>query len=184
MLQPRVSVHLGSANRTWYSRLYANHPGIDPYTTAASDVYQDLFGEGSFTGKGIYDLRAFDQSVAERFGENQILSHDLIEGCHARVGLVSDIEVIDGFPARYDADARRQHRWVRGDWQILPWLFPRVPTAQEWQRNPLSLLSRWKIFDNLRRSLLPPAVLVLFACGWIFWPALAWLTTAVGLLVL
>ncbi|HUE73352.1 MAG TPA: glucoamylase family protein [Pirellulaceae bacterium] len=184
VLQPRISVHLGSANRTWFSRLYANHPGIDPYTTAASDVYQDLFGEGSFTGKGIYDLRAFDRSLARRFGENQILSHDLIEGCHARVALVSDIEVIDGFPARYDADARRQHRWVRGDWQILPWLFPRVPTARGWQRNPLSLLSRWKIFDNLRRSLLPPTLLILLSFGWIFWPAQAWLTTAVGLLVL
>jgi len=183
VLQPRVSVHLGSANRTWFSRLYANHPGIDPYTTAASDVYQDLFGEGSFTGKGIYDLRAFERSLAGRFPENHILSHDLIEGCHARVALVSDIEVIDGFPARYDADARRQHRWVRGDWQILPWLFPWAPTASGWGRNRLSLLSRWKILDNLRRSLLGPAVLLLLFCGWWFWPALASLTTGAGLLV-
>ncbi len=184
VLQPRVSVHLGSAHRTWFSRLYANHPGIDPYTTAASDVYQDLFGEGSFTGKGIYDLRAFDRVLDGCFGENQILSHDLIEGCHARVALVSDITVIDGFPARYDADARRQHRWVRGDWQILPWLWPRVPAAHGWRKNPLSLLSRWKIFDNLRRSLLAPAILVLWLAGWLVWPALAGWTTAAGLAVL
>jgi cyclic beta-1,2-glucan glucanotransferase len=184
VLQPRVSVHLGSANRTWFSRLYANHPGIDPYTTAASDVYQDLFGEGSFTGKGIYDLQAFDRALGHRFPENQILSHDLIEGCHARVALVSDIEVIDGYPARYDAEARRQHRWVRGDWQILPWLFSRVPSEKGWRRNSLSLLSRWKIADNLRRSVLPPTLFLLLICGWFFWPTITWLTTALALLVL
>lgn len=184
VLQPRIGVHLGSANQTWFSRLYANHPGIDPYTTASSDVYQDLFGEGSFTGKGVFDLRAFDDALVDRFPDNHILSHDLIEGCHARVALVSDIELIDAFPARYDADARRQHRWVRGDWQLLPWLMPRVPTRHGWRQNPLSLLSRWKIIDNLRRSLLPPALFFWFASGWLFWPSLAWLTTAVGLIVL
>ena len=184
VLQPRVIVHLGSANRTWFSRLYANHSGIDPYTTAASDVYQDLFGEGSFTGKGIYDLAAFERVLDEAFPENHILSHDLIEGCHGRVALVSDIEVIDGFPARYDSEARRQHRWVRGDWQLLPWLWPRVPTQRGQRPNPLSLLSRWKVIDNLRRSLLAPAILLLFIASWTLYPSVAWLATLLGLLVL
>src|SRR6185436_1363337 len=166
---------LGSANRTWFSRIFANSPGIDPYTTCASDVYQDLFGEGSFTGKGIYEVDSFEQALAGAFPDNQILSHDLIEGCHARVALASDIELIDSFPTSYEAEARRQHRWVRGDWQILPWLFRRVPTANGWRANPLSPLSRWKIFDNLRRSLVPPTVMALLLVGWCVSPATAWL---------
>ena len=138
---------------SWFAKIFAGDPGVDPYATAASDVYQDLFGEGSFTGKGIYDLQAFERALAGAFPENAILSHDLIEGCHARVGLVSNIEVYDGYPARYDAEARRAHRWVRGDWQLLPWLLPKVPYDAGWKPNPLSLLSRWKVFDNLRRSI-------------------------------
>jgi cyclic beta-1,2-glucan synthetase len=184
VLQPRVSVHLASANRSWYSRICANSPGIDPYTTCASDVYQDLFGEGSFTGKGIYDLDAFERSLNGAFPENQILSHDLIEGCHSRVALVTDIEFIDSHPSRYDVAARRLHRWVRGDWQILPWLFPRVPADGGWRNNPLSLLSKWKIFDNLRRSLVPPGLMAFFIVGWLLWPAAAWLWTLCGLVVL
>lgn len=184
VLQPRVSVHLASANRTWYSRIFANSPGIDPYTTAASDVYQDLFGEGSFTGKGIYDLQAFEEALDDAFPENRILSHDLIEGCHARVALVSDIELIDGFPARYDADVRRQHRWIRGDWQIMPWLFGRVPAAHGIRDNRLSLLSRWKILDNLRRSLVPAATLAFLLFGWLAWPTGAWIWSGAALLVL
>src|SRR5205085_8569678 len=120
LLQPRVTVHLTSASRSRYAQLFANHPGVDPYATCASDVYQDLFGEGSFTGKGLYDLDAFEAALDGAFPQNCILSHDLIEGCHARVGLVTDIEVFDNFPPNYEADARRQHRWLRGDWQILP----------------------------------------------------------------
>lgn len=184
VLQPRVSVHLASANRTWYSRIFANSPGIDPYTTAASDVYQDLFGEGSFTGKGIYDLDAFEKTLDDAFPENQILSHDLIEGCHARVALVSDIELIDGFPARYDADARRQHRWIRGDWQIMPWLFWRVPSADGRRANRLSILSRWKILDNLRRSLTPAATLAFLLFGWFVWPTGASIWSCAAILVL
>ncbi len=184
VLQPRVSVHLGSANKTWFSRIFADSPGIDPYTTCASDMYQDLFGEGSFTGKGIYDLDAFEKALDGVFPENQILSHDLIEGCHARVGLVSDIVLIDGFPALYEADAKRQHRWVRGDWQLLPWLFPKVPTATGWRQNPLTLLSRWKVFDNLRRSLVAPAVMALLVVGWMILPNGAALWTLAGLLIL
>lgn len=166
LLQPRVGVTLTSANQTWYSRIFANSPGVDPYATAASDVYQDLFNEGSFTGKGIYDLSAFEACLSKAFPENHILSHDLIEGCHSRVGLVSDIEVIDGFPARYEADARRQHRWVRGDWQLLPWLMPYTPSAEGRVPSRLSWLSRWKIADNLRRSLVPAGLLLLFIVGW------------------
>ncbi|MCA9009219.1 MAG: hypothetical protein KDB01_05700 [Planctomycetaceae bacterium] len=170
ILQPRVSIHLGDNQKTRYLRVHATNPGVDPYASAASDVYQDLFGEGSFTGKGIYDLRAFERTLENAFPENRILSHDLIEGCHARVALVSDIEVFDGFPARYDTDARRQHRWVRGDWQISSWLFRRVPTAAGLLRNRLSVLSRWKILDNLRRSLVAPALITFMITGWIFAP--------------
>ncbi len=173
ILQPRVGVHLQDGNRTRYTQLFANGRGVDPYASAASDVYQDLFGEGSFTGKGIYDVRAFEETLAEAFGENQILSHDLIEGCHARVGLTSDIEVVDGYPARYDADARRMHRWVRGDWQILPWLFGRVPCENGMRPNRLSLLSRWKIFDNLRRSLVAPSIFILLVASWFLTPGFA-----------
>ena len=184
VLQPRMGVHLASAGRTRFARIFAPSPGIDPYTSCASDVYQDFFGEGSFIGKGIYELATFEQALSGVFRDNQILSHDLIEGCHARVGLVSDIEFIDSFPARYDAETRRHHRWIRGDWQILPWLLPLVPVVGGWRRNPLSWLSRWKVFDNLRRSLVLPAVLALLIGGWLAWPALAWLWTLMGTLVL
>ena len=184
VLQPRVSVHLESANRTRFALLFANNPGVDPYATCASDVYQDLFGEGSFTGKGIYDLAAFSQAVDGSFPENQILSHDLIEGCHARVALVSDIELFDNYPPRYEADARRQHRWTRGDWQILAWLLPRVPGPRGWHSNPLSALSRWKIFDNLRRSIVPSGLLGVLLLGWLVASPVAMWFTVVTLLVL
>ncbi|MDZ4821002.1 MAG: glucoamylase family protein [Planctomycetota bacterium] len=184
ILQPRVNVHLAAAGRSWFSKIFAGTPGVDPYTTAASDVYQDLFGEGSFTGKGIYDLRAFERALDGAFPENQILSHDLIEGCHARVGLVTNIEVFDSYPSRYDADSRRTHRWVRGDWQILPWILPRVPYAAGWKRNPLSLLSRWKVLDNLRRSLVAPALLAAVLLIWFVAPRHAWVGTLGLLLVL
>ncbi len=184
ILQPRIGFNLASANRSLFSWIYASNPGIDPYAAAVSDVYQDLFQEGSFTGKGIYDVDAFEETISRTFPENHILSHDLIEGCHARVGLVTDIELIDGFPARYEADARRQHRWVRGDWQLLPWLGRGVPTHQGRRRNPLSLLSRWKILDNLRRSLVPPSLTLLLVLGWLVLPGAAWTWTVAGLVVL
>lgn len=181
ILQPRVSVQLESAGKTWFSKLHSGNPGVDPYVTAASDVYQDLFGEGSFTGKGIYDLHAFERSLANAFPENTILSHDLIEGCHARVGLVSNIEVFDGQPSRFEADARRTHRWVRGDWQLLPWLFPRVPMVGGWKRNSLSWLSCWKVADNLRRSLYAPSLLLAVIVSWYCLPTSAsrWTSLAV-----
>ena len=159
LIQPRVGITLTSSNATNYSSIYSGHSGLDPYTHTVADVYQDLFKEGSYIGKGIYDIDAFEKALDERFPENTLLSHDLIEGVFVRCGLASDIEVFDDFPARYHAQARRQHRWIRGDWQILPWIFNWIPNARgESYQNPLSVLSRWKILDNLRRSLYPIAL--------------------------
>jgi cellobiose phosphorylase len=168
ILQPRVGVSLPSANRSWFVRLFAGNAGIDPYTRAVSDVYQDLFQEGSFIGKGIYDVDSFEQAMLGRCPENTILSHDLLESCHARSALVSDIELYEEFPSRYNVDVSRRHRWIRGDWQIMQWLLPRVPGADERRiANPLSPLSQWKIFDNLRRSLVPAGLMVLVVGCWL-----------------
>ena len=148
ILQPRVGVSLPSAGRSRFARLFAAEPGIDPYTRAVSNVYQDLFGEGSYICKGIYDVDAFEQSVGARFPENRILSHDLLEGSHARAGLVSDVVLLEEHPASFTTDAGRRHRWIRGDWQIAPWMLPRVPRPQcaqhcQWHLRPLAL-------ENLR----------------------------------
>ncbi len=183
VLQPRVSVHLSAATRSRFSRILASSAGIDPYSTAVSDVYMDLFNHGSFTGKGIYDVDAFEAATGRTFPENQILSHDLIEGNYAHCGLVTDIELFDDFPPRYHAYARREHRWVRGDWQLLPWLGPVVPSADGRRPNPLPLPERWKVFDNLRRSMVPPSVVLLLILGWTALPGPAWLWTVVALLV-
>ena len=126
ILQPRVSASLPGTSRSRYARLFGGDPGLDPYTRTVSDVYQDVFGEGSFIGKGIYDVDAFERTLKGRFAENRILSHDLLEGCCARAGLVSDSELYEGFPARYSADVARRHRWIRGDWQLVGWLRRRV----------------------------------------------------------
>ncbi len=184
ILQPRVAVSLPGANRSWYARLYGSEAGIDPYSRAVSDVYQDLFQEGSFIGKGIYDVDAFERSLEGRFPDNQILSHDLLEGCYARAGLLSDVQLYEDYPARYSADVSRRHRWIRGDWQLLRWLLPRVPGLDGKRRkNPLSGLSRWKIFDNLRRSLVPPALTLLLLLGWTA-SSSAWFWTLVVLGIL
>ncbi|MBS0207994.1 MAG: glycosyl transferase family 36 [Planctomycetes bacterium] len=183
ILQPRISIAPRSARRSRFARIYSGNPHVDPYVTAISDVYQDAFGEGSFIGKGIYDLDAFEAATRQAFPDNQILSHDLIEGCHVRAGLVTDMELIDDYPAHYLGYTRRLHRWVRGDWQILPWLFHRVPSAQGAAVNPLSLISRWKILDNLRRSLVPPAVVLMLLAGWFVTPALAGLFTMLAMAV-
>ncbi|HXU82113.1 MAG TPA: carbohydrate-binding protein, partial [Polyangia bacterium] len=182
ILQPRVSVTMASAAGSLFARIYAGHTGVDPYTTAVSDTYQDLFAEGIFTGKGLYDVDAFMAALEGRVPENALLSHDLFEGVHARTALVTDVEVVDDYPSSVLAHARRQHRWVRGDWQILLWLLPWVPTrgrGLEWNR--LSLISRWKIFDNLRRSLVPPAMVAFFLAAWTLLPgrAAAWSAAAV-----
>jgi hypothetical protein len=173
ILQPRVGVSVLSAGRSWFVRLFAGEAGIDPYTRAVSDVYQDVFNEGSFIGKGIYDVDAFERSVRGRFPENTVLSHDLIESVHARSGLVSDVELYEEHPSRYNADINRRHRWIRGDWQIAQWVLPRVrgPVARR-IANPLSGLSLWKIFDNLRRSLVPAALTLLLLGSWILLPEL------------
>jgi len=170
ILQPRVSVTMASAAGSLFARVYAGHTGVDPYTTAVSDTYQDLFNEGIFTGKGLYDVDAFMAALEGRVPENSLLSHDLFEGLHARAGLVTDVEVVDDYPASVLAHARRQHRWVRGDWQILFWLFPMVPTRAGWERNRLPVIARWKILDNLRRTLVAPATVALLALAWLVLP--------------
>jgi cyclic beta-1,2-glucan synthetase len=181
ILQPRVSVTMASAAGSLFARTYAGHTGVDPYTTAVSDVYQDLFDEGIFTGKGLYDVDAFVASLDGRVPENAVLSHDLFEGLYARTALVTDVEVVDDYPSSVLTHARRQHRWVRGDWQILWWLFPFVPSAAGLRRNRLPLLSRWKILDNLRRSLMAPATVAMLLLGWTVLPGSAFVWTAVSL---
>lgn len=160
VLQPRVAISLLGAGRSRFARLFAGEVGIDPYTREVSNFYHDLFGRGQFIGKGIYDVEAFQTAVGERFPDNAILSHDLLEGVHARCGFVNDVELIEDHPSQYLADVSRRQRWVRGDWQIAPWLLGRVPGPRgKRQPNPLDALSRWMILDNLRRSLLPGALL-------------------------
>ncbi|HET6905414.1 MAG TPA: glucoamylase family protein, partial [Rhodanobacteraceae bacterium] len=167
ILQPRVSVNSSPGRASRFSRLFADDTGLDPYTHAISDVYQDLFGEASFVGKGIYDIDAFSRSVGTRFPNDLILSHDLLEGSYARTGLVSDIELVEHQPNRYSVEARRRHRWTRGDWQIVQWLLPIVPgPRRRGLRNMLKGHHRWKILDNLRRGLVPIAMLVLLLRGW------------------
>jgi cyclic beta-1,2-glucan synthetase len=177
ILQPRISVTFMSAAGSLFARLYAGHTGVDPYTTAVSDTYQDLFGEGIFTGKGLYDVDVFTASLANLVPENALLSHDLFEGLHARAALVSDVELVDEYPSSVLTHARRQHRWIRGDWQILLWLFPFVPTRRGLKRNTLPLISRWKILDNLRRSLVAPTLLALLVAGWTVLPGQPWFWT-------
>jgi len=179
ILQPRVAITLSESGISRFVSLFGGEQGIDPYTRVVSDLYQDAFHEGSFIGKGIYDLETFSQAVKGRFPENLILSHDLLEGCYARTGLVSDVQVFEEYPISYLADIIRRHRWIRGDWQILPWIFSSVPDcSSKKQKNPLSLLSRWKIGDNMRRSLVTPVTLLLFLLSWtilqdsLFWTGL------------
>jgi cyclic beta-1,2-glucan synthetase len=180
IIQPRVSPTLPSTSASTFSRLFADAVGIDPYTQAVSDVYQDLSGEGSYHGKGIYDVRAFSRVLSGRFPEEWVLSHDLIEGAHVRVGLASDIELYDEFPQGYQSYSSRSHRWIRGDWQIAGWIFPRVPHASGGRGpNPLSLLNRWKILDNLRRSMLPATSLGLLMASWLISPRIGWLAMLV-----
>jgi cyclic beta-1,2-glucan synthetase len=177
ILQPRISVTFMSAAGSLFARLYAGHTGVDPYSTAVSDTYQDLFGEGIFTGKGLYDVDAFIASLEDSVPENALLSHDLFEGLHARVALASDVELVDEYPSSVLSHARRQHRWIRGDWQILFWLFPVVPSRRGLRRNTLPLIGRWKILDNLRRSLVAPTLLAMLIAGWTVLPGPQWVWT-------
>jgi hypothetical protein len=171
ILQPRVRVSVQSASRSHLANIYSGQTGFDIYTRAVSDVYQDLYGEGIFAGKGIYEVDTVHRVLENRFPQNALLSHDLIEGAYARVGLVTDTEVIEDYPSHYSAYNRRKHRWLRGDWQITSWLFSRVrDESGHLVANPISLVSQWKIFDNLRRSLVEPATFLLFVLGWLVLP--------------
>ncbi|MES2103674.1 MAG: glucoamylase family protein [Pseudomonadota bacterium] len=194
ILQPRVAVNLPGADSSRYEKLFSGDAGLDPYTRTVSDVYQDLFQEGSFIGKGIYDVDLFERAMCNRFPENQILSHDLLEGCYIRSGLLSDLQLHEDYPSRYSVDVKRRHRWVRGDWQIMSWLFPKVPLPKasratlagaRSQRNPLSALSRWKLFDNLRRSTVPASLMLLLLLGWNLLPTpWFWTRAVLGVLLI
>ncbi|MEJ2132677.1 MAG: cellobiose phosphorylase, partial [Gammaproteobacteria bacterium] len=152
VIQPRVEISPESGTHSLFSRLYAGDTSIDIYSRAVSNVYQDLFGSGVFVGKGIYDVEAFHRTLEGRVPENALLSHDLFEGAHGRVALASDIVLYDGFPSGYLEYVHRLHRWIRGDWQLVPWLARRVPgTGDQVYQNPLSNLDRWRVLDNLRR---------------------------------
>ena len=185
ILQPRVGISVQSASQSRLASIYSGQTGFDIYTRATSDVYQDLKGEGIFAGKGIYEVETLSQVLEHRFPRNALLSHDLIEGAYARAGLVSDIELIDDYPSHYSAFNRRKHRWVRGDWQIVSWLFGRVPDETGRRvPNPISFLSRWKILDNLRRSLVEPGIFLLFVLGWTLLPGnpLYWTLVTIAIL--
>lgn len=186
ILQPRISVSLPDSRRSLFSVMHGSSTGIDPYTRAVSDVYQDVFGEGSFIGKGIYDIDAFENALNDDLPENHILSHDLLEGCYARSGLISDVQLYEDYPSDYKSDVSRRHRWIRGDWQIMSWLRSYVPAAdRKILKNPLSMLSQWKILDNLRRSLVPVSLMALLLLGWVVlpWPWL-WSIAVPGIILL
>jgi cellobiose phosphorylase len=184
VLQPRVSSNLVSSQCSRFSRLFTGDSGVDIYTRAVSDVYQDVFHEGSYVGKGIYDVDAFNTALNNRFPENKILSHDLLESAYIRSALVGDVEVTESFPSGYDVDANRRYRWMRGDWQIIQWLLPWIPGfGKGLTENSISGVSKWKIFDNLRRSIVSPATL-LFLIGFsILFPQELWLGLLLILLI-
>lgn len=187
ILQPRVGVSVQSSARSRLASIYSGQTGFDIYTHATSDVYQDLYGEGIFVGKGIYEVETLHRVLDRRFPRNALLSHDLVEGAYARAGLVSDIEVIEDYPSHYSAHNRRKHRWLRGDWQIAQWLLPLVPEESGHRvANPLSVVSRWKILDNLRRSLVEPAIFAMLLLGWMSLPGRAadWTIATVVILFL
>lgn len=167
IIQPRIAISLHRAQRSGYTRLNESDTGIDPYTQVTSDVYQDVFEEGSFIGKGIYDVDAFEAALDDRFPDNRILSHDLLEGSYARCAFASDVQLYEEYPSRYDTDMERRYRWIRGDWQIASWFLPWIPAKfGRIEKNKISALSRWKIFDNLRRSFVPPSLTILLVAGW------------------
>lgn len=163
LIQPRIGLNIKSTNKSLFSRIFAGQGGIDPYTSAISDIYQDLFDEGIFTGKGIYDIDIFRKALNNAIPDNSVLSHDLLEGSFLRVGLATDIELIDNYPESYSSYILRLHRWVRGDWQLIKWLLPTIKNKSgEKIKNPLSGLSKWKIFDNLRRSMISTSLMLIF----------------------
>jgi cyclic beta-1,2-glucan synthetase len=182
IVQPRIEISPASSRPTLFARIFAGDVGFDIYTHACSELYQDLFGSGIYIGKGIYEIDTFMRSVKARAPENVLLSHDLFEGVHGRTALATDILLFEGYPESYAAYALRLHRWVRGDWQLLPWLLPRVPSAHgDSLGNQLTLIDRWKIADNLRRSLTAPSLLILLVLGWTWLPGSAALWTLAAL---
>jgi len=184
ILQPRVNAALPGDKASRYEQLCGGEAGIDPYTRTVSDVYQDVFFEGSFIGKGIYEVDTFERVLGQRLPDNRILSHDLLEGCYLRAGLLSDAQLYEEYPARYSDDVTRRQRWIRGDWQLAGWLLPSVPAAGgRRERNPLSALSRWKLFDNLRRSLVSATLTALLLLCWALLPA-PWFWTCTVLSVI
>ena len=184
IIQPRISIALPGATATRFTRIFANTAGTDPYSETVSDAQQDLFAEAIFHGKAIYDLQAFHTTLKNRFPPESLLSHDLIEGAHAGVGLANDIELFENLPLTYVSYSKRQHRWIRGDWQIAPWTLGLVPApGGRSEPNPLTIINRWRIFDNLRRSLVPIASLLLLLFGWLISAAPGVWSVVVGLAV-
>lgn len=184
ILQPRVSNSLPVNGSSLYMKIHGNEPGTDPYTKATSDVYQDMFDQGSFIGKGIYDVQSFERTLKDRFPENRILSHDLLEGAYSRSGLITDVQLYEEYPASYLTDMRRRHRWIRGDWQIGSWVLGFVPGFDgKLKKNPINWLNRWKIADNIRRSLVPIALTLLMLYGWLWSPVPFWWTIFVVVIV-
>ena len=179
ILQPRMEIHPRSANYSWFTRIFAGDTGLDLYTRAVSDAYQDLFGEGSYVGKGIYDVDAFERSVDRHIPENTVLSHDLLEGILGRAGLVTDITMVEDYPSNYYVQVKRQQRWIRGDWQLLPWLIQPVKF-----RIKFTGIDRWKVIDNLLRAMLAPSLLFIFFFGTISMPDLIGLWMIIVLLSL
>ncbi len=177
LVQPRIGVSMESSRRSLFTSCFTGEGGIDSYSIANSDVYQDLFGRGIFTGKGLYDVKVFDKLLKDTIPQHSILSHDLLEGSFLRAGLATDFELIDDYPGNYSSYMMRLHRWVRGDWQLIKWILPR-------RDNPLPSLAKWQIFDNLRRSLLPVALLLLFVLGAIVLPGSPWFWTGLGIVAM
>lgn len=175
IIQPRIGISLFSGSATLFARIFSGSSGLDPYTRTVSNVYQDLFGQASYVGKGVYDVKAFSRALDGRFPENSLLSHDLIEGIYANCGLASDIELFDDFPVRYHSWARRAHRWIRGDWQVAHWIRDRVRAPQGTRDNDISALGRWKLIDNLRRSLIPIVQFFFLVIALAYYPEAAWL---------
>ncbi|MDW7753744.1 MAG: glucoamylase family protein [Brevefilum sp.] len=184
ILQPRTEVKPTSVNRSLFTRIFAGDLGLDLYTRAVSDIYMDLFAEGIYVGKGIYDVKAFHRSLEGKVPDNALLSHDLFEGIQGRAALVTDIVFFEEYPPNYASQVQRTHRWVRGDWQLLPWLFPKVPMRDgQFSSNSFSIIDLWKIFDNLRRSLFSPLTMLLLTIGWFIFEGNAWVWTLIVLAI-
>ena len=179
IVQPRITPSLPSDREgSFFQKIFSGPSGIDPYTSAVSDIYQDLFQEGSYTGKGIYDVDAFELAMRGKVPENTLLSHDLFEGIFARVALATDVELFEEFPSHFEASAARQHRWARGDWQLLPWIFGFAkPAPGEKRFVPIPAIGRWKAIDNLRRTLIAPAAFLTLIAGWLLTPESIWTWT-------